>query len=126
MRNQRFDLNDKYEVIIKINPNVSPPRPIYDAEMSMILLDKKSRKEMFHISNYHWHPTDKLGKKLSGHPSMKIKTGRKIFLNLSEGQNPKKMSFDSLKDNFINECCSKIGENYRDKLKEILDKIELN
>lgn len=121
-RKYELKINDRYEVIITINPDVEPLRPIYDAEIAMVLIEKseKGKKEAFHISNYHWN--DRLG----GHPTTKKNVkGRKIFLNLSDGKNPKQMSFESLKKNFIDEACSRIGENYRKLLNEKLEEVKL-
>ena len=114
----RLKINNHYEVIVKINPKVN--RPIYSAEIAMILIDRKRMGEVFHISNYHGR--DRFG----GHPTTKKgDKARKIFLNLSEGENPKQMSFESLKQNFINEACLRIGEEYRELLNEKLAEIRL-
>ncbi|HEC76569.1 MAG TPA: hypothetical protein ENI33_04845 [Thermoplasmatales archaeon] len=118
----RLKISEYYEVVVKINPDVEPHRPIYDAEIAIVLIEKgeNGKREIFHISNYHWN--DRLG----GHPTTKKSDkGRKIFLNLSEGENSRRMSFESLKKNFIDETCSRIGEEYRGLLDEKLAEIKL-
>lgn len=116
---ERLSLNDSYAVEYRILPGL--PRPIYSCEIVFVLLDKKEGKEIFHISNCHQN--DGL-KRLNGHPTLRRQDGsRLIFLNLSECSNPQNVSFQSLKDNFIDEACKRISEEYRPiletKLKEV-------
>jgi hypothetical protein len=115
MTEQRIPLDEEYEIIVSINTDILPQRPIYGAEIAMVLIDRSTRKEVFHISNYHWK--DRLG----GHPTLAKKDRtRKAFVNLSEGTDPKRMSFASLKANFVDECCARVGEQYRPKLEQAM------
>jgi hypothetical protein len=117
---ERLDIDEHYSVSVKINPNVCPPRPTYDAEISFTLLDKKKNTEVFHISNHHWHPTDKLRIRLGGNPSTKInENNRRIYINIGD-------SFNALKTNFIDKCCSRIGEDYRERIVKIMNKVKLS
>ncbi len=112
-------LDDKYKVIVKVTPHLD--RPIYNAEIVFVLTDGSLE---FHISNYH-HPKD--GSRFNGYPTTKTATGKKIFISLIDGiglssyyPDPLQRHFEILKQNFIDGCLQIIGEEYKDRLSNLM------
>ena len=105
-------INDQTSFSLEI---IDKYRPIYGKKISLALVDK-NKKNNFHISNYH----DTLSR-LGGHPNTKTNQGRKIYINLNEGANLKKMALESLKANFIETYCEKIGQSHKNELKKAME-----
>lgn len=110
-----IQISDHYRIVVKINSKVSG-RPTLEAEVSMVLI--RDDTDVLHMSNYHEHDA-----KLKGYPTRKMPEGRRIYLSVGPSSD---LNFNALEDQFVDECCAEIGDSYRDKLKQELERVTLD